>query len=230
LLAQVDSSVGGKVAVNHPAGKNLIGAFHQPDAVFADLGALQTLPERDYVSGLAEVVKYACLADDGFLEFLLANQQAVLARQPSVLEEIIARCCRYKAEIVALDEREEGPRMFLNLGHTYAHAIEAQGDFSLYTHGEAVAIGLSGALKLSERLAGLEAAAGEKIRSLLKGFGLPIKGAGLKPAKIYEALWHDKKALGGRLRWVLVKAPGAPFVTKEVPAETVMSVLEELML
>ena len=230
LLAQVDSSVGGKVAVNHRAGKNMIGAFHQPDAVFADLNVLHTLSERDYASGLAEVVKCACLTDDGLLAFLLENKQAILARQREALAELVARCCGYKAQIVALDEREDGPRMFLNFGHTYGHAIEAEGNFSLYTHGEAVAIGLAGALLLSERLAGLDTTISEKIRFLLTEFSLPVSSGGLNPAKVYDALWHDKKARSGRLRWILINAPGAPFIAKEVHVRMVMSVLNEIVL
>jgi 3-dehydroquinate synthase len=229
LLAQVDASVGGKVAVNHPAAKNMIGAFHQPDAVFADLGVLRTLSARDYASGLAEVVKTACLCGDKWLDFLVERQKAINAREPEALSETVAFCCAYKARIVAKDEREEGCRAFLNLGHTLAHAIEAQGNFGLYTHGEAVAIGLVGALLLSEKFAGLEKTVTRKVSALLSAFGLPLAANQADADKTFAALWHDKKALGGRLRWVLLKAPGEPALYDGLSADAVKNTLSALL-
>jgi 3-dehydroquinate synthase len=229
LLAQVDASVGGKVAVNHPAAKNMIGAFYQPDAVFAELGALKTLSARDYASGLAEVVKTACLGGEELLDFLLERRALTVARDPKTLSEIVSRCCQYKAWIVAGDEREKGQRMFLNLGHTFAHAIEAEGGFSLYTHGEAVAVGLLGALFLSEEFAGLPKSVREKVTELLTAFGLPLTAGQVDPDKTFAALWHDKKALGSKLRWVLLRAPGEPLVSDDLPPEAVRKVLSALL-
>jgi 3-dehydroquinate synthase len=228
LLAQVDAGVGGKVAINHPAGKNMIGAFYQPDAVFADLKTLETLPERDYASGLAEVIKTACL-DGGWLDFLLENRDLIIARDPEILGEIVGRCCQYKARIVASDERERGQRMFLNLGHTFAHAIETEGGFRLYTHGEAVAVGLLGALALSEEFAGLQKTVKQKVSELLSAFGLPLAADKVDPDKTFAALWRDKKALNDKLRWVLLKAPGEPFVSDSLPPEAARGALASLL-
>jgi 3-dehydroquinate synthase len=229
LLAQVDASVGGKVAINHPAGKNMIGAFHQPDAVFADLETLKTLPARDYASGLAEVIKTACLDGGGWLDFLLGRRDLIAARDLKVLGEIVSRCCRYKALIVAGDEREQGQRMFLNLGHTFAHAIEAEGGFRLYTHGEAVAVGLLGALALSEEFAGLQKNVRQEVSELLSAFGLPLTAGKVDPGRTFATLWRDKKALNNKLRWVLLKAPGEPLVKDGLPPEAVRETLAALL-
>lgn len=229
LLAQVDASVGGKTAVNHPAAKNMIGAFYQPDAVFAELGVLKTLSVRDYASGLAEVVKTACLDGGELLDFLLERRALVAARDPKTLSEIVCRCCQYKARIVAGDEREEGRRVFLNLGHTFAHAIEAEGGFRLYTHGEAVAVGLLGALSLSEEFAGLPKSIRAKVTELLKAFGLPLTAGQVDPDKVFTALWHDKKALKNKLRWVLLGAQGEPLVSDDLPPGAVRGILSALL-
>jgi 3-dehydroquinate synthase len=228
LLAQVDASVGGKVAVNHPAAKNMIGAFHQPDAVFADTGVLKTLPERDYASGLSEVVKTACLAGEGLLDFLMDRRGLIAARDLKTLEEVVGRSCQYKARIGAGAEREGGRRAFLNLGHTFAHAIEAEGGFRLYTHGEAVAVGLLGALALSEEFAGLEKSVKQKVSALLSAFGLPL-AAEVDLEKTFAALWHDKKALNGKLRWVLLGAPGEPLVKDGLPPAAAHRALSALV-
>ncbi len=229
LLAQTDSSVGGKVAVNHPAGKNMIGAFYQPDAVFASTDVLRTLSARDYASGLAEVVKYACLAGEEWLEFLTVNIESVLKRDSGVLEEIVARCCQYKSDIVAEDEKESGKRMWLNLGHTYGHAVEAAGGFSLYTHGEAVAIGLNGALLLSEAMGFALADKREQVCGLLSSLGLPVQAKGLSADKVYKNLLHDKKALDSNLRWVLLEKIGAPMVSQDVPIDVVRQVAGKIL-
>lgn len=230
LLAQVDSSVGGKVAVNHPLGKNMIGAFYQPDAVFAGTDTLDTLSERDYASGLAEVVKYACLDEDDFLEFLEKNADKILARDKSVLSEIIERSCRYKAKIVAEDEREGFKRMYLNLGHTYGHAVETEGGFSLYSHGEAVAIGLHGALLLSGEVYGLDSDFVKRIENLLQAFSLPVKATGIDRQKAFSCLWHDKKASGGKIKWVLLKDSGDISVRNDIDEQIVKEVMDKIII
>ena len=226
LLAQTDASVGGKVAINHPQGKNMIGAFHQPAAVFAATEVLKTLAERDYASGLAEVVKYACLDGDDWLAYLEENRQAIWQREQGVLAELILRCCEYKARIVAADEREGGLRMVLNLGHTYGHAVEAAGGFSVYTHGEAVAIGLHGVLALSRELGLCGGELVQRVCRLLEYFRLPLVAKGLPKEEIYENLWHDKKATGGKLTWVLLKSAGQPVIEKNVDELVVRKVLD----
>jgi 3-dehydroquinate synthase len=229
LLAQVDASVGGKVAVNHPAGKNMIGAFHQPDAVFADLASLQSLSPRDYASGLAEIVKTACLEGGGRLDFLAEQAGRIEERDEEVLSSLVAGACAYKAKIVEDDERETGVRMFLNLGHTYGHAIETEGGFSLYTHGEAVSIGLRGALLLSGEFASLAPQVTTKVSALLEKFHLPLKASGIDPERAYQALWHDKKAVDEKLRWVLLKKPGDALISKDIPLLKVREVLAGLV-
>lgn len=229
LLAQVDASVGGKVAVNHPLGKNMIGAFHQPDIVLADIHTLKSLSERDYASGLAEVVKYACLDEKDLLEFLETNSDKIIAKDDIVLSELIARCCEYKAFIVAADELESGKRMFLNLGHTYGHAVEAEGDFSLYTHGESVAIGLYGAMLLSEQVAGFSPDMTKRVCALLEKFGLPLVADKMDKTAVYENLWHDKKAINDNLQWVLLKKIGEAFVESNVANSALKKALENIV-
>ncbi len=229
LLAQTDSSVGGKVAVNHHSGKNMIGAFYQPDAVFINTDTLKTLSDRDYASGLAEVVKYACLAGEDWLEFLAANKEALLDKETGVLEEMVARCCRYKADIVAEDEKEAGKRMWLNLGHTYGHAAEAAGGFSRYTHGEAVAIGLYGALLLSEEMGLSPLGLADKVCALLRIFSLPVRADGMSVEEIHRFLSSDKKASDGQLRWVLLQGAGVPLISFAVPESMVRRVLQKLI-
>lgn len=230
LLAQVDSSVGGKVAVNHPKGKNMIGAFHQPDAVFADLNVLQTLSERDYASGLAEIVKYACLDGEDLLVYLERNVVKIKARDNEVLAELIALCCEYKAKIVAEDEREGSKRMYLNLGHTYGHAVETAGNFSKYSHGEAVAIGLHGALLLSQEVYSLNEYLVKRVLKLLKDFSLPVFAEGIDLEQVYAALWHDKKAMGGNLQWVLMAKAGDIHVRNDIKIDFVKKVLQKILL
>ena len=227
LLAQVDASVGGKVAVNHPLGKNMIGAFHQPDIVLADTDTLKTLSDRDYASGLAEVVKYACLAGEDLLAFLEVNSDKIIAKDDVIMADLIARCCEYKAMIVAADELESGQRMFLNLGHTYGHAVEAEGNFSRYTHGEAVSIGLYGAMLLSEQVAGFSPAMTQRVCALLEKFNLPLVAQAMDKKAVYENLWHDKKAVNDSLQWVLLSKIGEPFVDSSVDNEIVRQVVEK---
>ncbi len=219
LLAQVDSSVGGKTAVNHPAGKNLIGAFHQPVAVLADMDLLRTLPDREFAAGIAEVVKYGVIADAEFFDWLENNAEALLARTPAALAHAVGVSCRTKADVVAQDERESGRRAILNFGHTFGHAIEALTGYSRYLHGEAVAIGMVQAADLSSRLGLLDRRDARRVRVLLERFGLPVVPPELDAAEMLDAMGMDKKVVDGTLRLVLARSLGDVFVTSDVPPE-----------
>ncbi len=225
LLAMVDSSVGGKVAVNHPRAKNLIGAFHQPAGVWIDTAALDTLPEREYKSGLAEVVKYGVILDADFFAWLEAKQAAVLRRDPEAVRYVVTRCCRLKADVVEKDEREEtGLRAVLNYGHTFGHAFEAAGGYGAWLHGEAVAAGMVCASRLAERrgLVGPEVTA-RQVR-LLEAFGLPTAPQSWPADALLAAMRIDKKAEAGRLRFVLPRRLGE-VALYEVPEEDVRTIL-----
>jgi 3-dehydroquinate synthase len=228
LLAQVDSSVGGKVAVNHPAGKNLIGAFHQPRLVVADTDLLATLPARELASGLAEVVKYGIIADAAFFAYLEANSAAILARAPSVLGEIVRRSCEIKAAVVEQDEKESGLRMILNFGHTIGHAVEAAAGFARFSHGEAVAVGMHAAARLSAILGRCGPDTVAAVDALLARFGLPAAAPGYRPADLLAYLARDKKSIGGTVNWVLTGGIGRVAVSREVPEEAVLQVLDEI--
>lgn len=209
LLAMVDSSVGGKTAINHPLGKNLIGAFYQPQAVWIDPGLLHSLPQREYFSGLAEVVKYGFIYDCDFLMALYAMREKLLTREPECLEKVIARCCEIKATIVAQDEREQGVRALLNFGHTFGHAIEKVAGFGTVLHGEAVAIGMRQALMLSYRCQLLSEMDYLKGLQILQGFGFHLNMPEVcKLPALWEALTLDKKHQAKRLRFVLLKQLG----------------------
>ncbi len=204
LLAMVDSSVGGKTGVNLPAGKNLVGAFHQPCAVFADTSTLDSLPGREYRAGLAEVVKYGALGDAGFFAWLEQHAQALNARDTDTVAEAIARCCAHKAAIVARDETERGERALLNFGHTFGHALETECGYGTLLHGEAVAIGMCQAATLSAQLGMSDIADGPRLAALLATLGLPVAPpAGLDPDALLAHMRLDKKNLGGRLRLIL---------------------------
>ncbi len=205
LLAQVDSSVGGKVGVNLPGAKNMVGAFWQPTAVVIDTDVLATLPAREYRAGLAEVVKYGVILDAAFFEWLEAHVAEINAREPAAVRHLIARCCQLKAGVVAADEREQtGLRAVLNYGHTFCHAFEALTGYSQLLHGEAVAIGMLCASRLAERLGRIDASLTERQHRLLVAFGLPVDvPAQLDPNAILRAMSHDKKVEHGRLRFVL---------------------------
>ena len=211
LLAQVDSSVGGKTGVNHPAGKNLIGAFHQPRAVIVDAGTLDTLPDRELRAGLAEVIKYGAIADAGFFEWLEDNIDALLERNAEALVHAIRRSCELKAEIVAEDEREAGRRGILNFGHTFGHAIEHCQGYGEWLHGEAVAAGMVMAAMLSET--GCNDVA--RLVELIRRAGLPVKPPSVTADALRDAMRMDKKALGGSLRFVLLEKLGKAYVTSE---------------
>mgnify|MGYP005817548041 CR=1 FL=1 len=213
LLAQVDSSVGGKTGVNHAAGKNLIGAFHQPRTVLADTDALGTLPARELRAGLAEVIKYGLIRDAAFLAWLESALPRLLERDPEALAHAIRRSCEVKAEIVALDERESGPRALLNLGHTFGHAIEAAAGYGQWLHGEAVAMGTIMAVETSQRLGWLAAADVARVRALYAAAGLPLDAPRIGVERALELMRMDKKVLAGRVRLVLLRRLGEAVVT-----------------
>lgn len=228
LLAQVDSSVGGKTAVNHPLGKNLIGAFYQPRLVLIDPLVLNTLPDRELKAGLAEVIKYGIIADAGFFAYLARNADALLARDPAALTAVISRCCQLKAAVVARDERETSVRMLLNFGHTIGHAVEGVGGYAEYNHGEAVAIGMAGAAMLSSRLGLCPPAASTAVQQLLAAMGLPLTAPGYGVEEMLGYLARDKKVVDSKVNWVLMQELGQVVITEEVAAEQVRAVLEQL--
>ncbi|MCC7461660.1 MAG: 3-dehydroquinate synthase [Gammaproteobacteria bacterium] len=217
LLAHVDSSVGGKTAVNHPGGKNLIGAFHQPIAVVSDTDLLASLPDRELRSGIAEIIKYGLIRDAEFFGWLEHNIDALLARDPAALQHAIYRSCEIKAEVVGRDEREQGERAILNLGHTFGHAIEAATGYLEWLHGEAVATGLLIAADMSMRLGRLAGEDVERVRRLLLRAGLPVQAPriGVDGARGYMQI--DKKVRAGRVRLVLLQDIGAAEFTGEYP-------------
>ena len=225
LLAQVDSSVGGKVAVNHPLGKNLIGAFYQPDAVFMDLGLLATLPAREIWAGLGEIIKYGIICDADFFVWLEEHSAQVLALDPAAAAHMIARSCEIKADVVRQDEREEGLRRILNFGHTIAHAIEKETGYVRYRHGEAVAIGMIGAAQISEELGLLRTDECLRIEQMIRAMGLPQRAEGVTADAMYEDLFHDKKTVGGRIHWVVAEGIGTVVVRDDVPEEIVRKIL-----
>ncbi len=219
LLALVDSSVGGKTGVNLEQGKNLVGAFYQPIEVDADLDLLKTLPQREYVSGLAEVVKYGVIWDAAFFHLLEKNTNELLRRDPGLLESVIARCCEIKAEVVAMDEREIGPRAILNFGHTLGHALEKAGGYGRWLHGEAVAMGMHYAAHLSVKVSGFAHTDAVRVSNLLQALGLPVQpeaNAQTSWSHLREAMLSDKKTLKKRPRFVLSQKLGAAVVGCEV--------------
>jgi 3-dehydroquinate synthase len=204
LLAQVDSSVGGKVGVNLPAAKNIVGAFWQPSGVLIDTNVLSTLPPREYVSGLAEVVKYGVILDAEFFEYLEENVAALNGRDAAVLASVVARCCRLKADVVERDEREEtGLRAVLNYGHTYAHAFETVTAYGTLLHGEAVAMGMMCAARLAQSLGRVDQSFVARQENLLRILRLPVEAPQVDPQSVLEAMGRDKKTEHGRLRFVL---------------------------
>jgi 3-dehydroquinate synthase len=217
LLAQADASVGGKTGVNHPAGKNLIGAFHQPTAVITDLAALASLPERELRAGLAEVLKCALICDADFFVWLEANIEALMAKRPEALTHAIRRCCEIKATIVRRDERESGDRALLNFGHTFGHAIEAATSYDSWLHGEAVAAGIMMAATMSNEAGLLAAADLARVRALLERAALPLTARGVSGADALAHMRVDKKVKGGRVRFVLLRRIGEAFVTADYP-------------
>ncbi|MGH8230087.1 MAG: 3-dehydroquinate synthase, partial [Steroidobacteraceae bacterium] len=217
LLAQVDSSVGGKTGVNHPGGKNLIGAFHQPVAVIADTRTLETLPERELRAGLAEVIKYGLIHDAQFYAWLEAHLERLLAREPEALAHAIRRSCEIKAEIVGRDEREQGERAHLNLGHTFGHAIEAATGYASWLHGEAVGAGMLMAAAMSRECGTLAPPEVERLQALLERAGLPVAAREVPARAALEHMRIDKKVKRGRIRLVLLHGIGAAYVTGDYP-------------
>jgi 3-dehydroquinate synthase len=226
LLAQVDSSVGGKTAINHPLGKNMIGAFYQPKLVLADIDTLNTLPDRELSAGLAEVIKYGLIRDPAFLTWLEANLERLRARDPEALAYAVERSCRNKAEVVAADETEQGERALLNLGHTFGHAIETGLGYGEWLHGEAVAAGTMMAADLSRRLGWLQGEDIERIAELFARAGLPVWGPRLGAARYLELMAHDKKVEAGKLRLVLLREVGRAVIHGEATAEDIAAAIE----
>ena len=226
LLSLVDSSVGGKTAINHPLGKNMIGAFYQPQLVLADIATLDTLPDRELRAGLAEVIKYGLIRDPEFFVWLEANIEKLLAKDKDALAYAVHRSCANKAEVVAADERETGERALLNLGHTFGHAIETGIGYGEWLHGEAIAAGTLIASELSQRLGWLDAAAVSRIESLFVRCGLPVFGAPLGAARYMELMRHDKKVQDGRLRLVLLKAVGSAVVSDVASEAMIVAAIE----
>ncbi|MDR2012753.1 MAG: 3-dehydroquinate synthase [Rhodanobacter sp.] len=226
VLAMVDSSVGGKTGVNLPAGKNLVGAFHQPRAVIADTDTLKTLPDREYRAGLAEVVKYGAIGDAAFFAWLEAHAAALNARDDGALVEAIAQSCRHKAGVVQRDERELGERALLNFGHTFAHALETETGYGTLLHGEAVAMGMLLAARLSADLKRAPAADAERLARLLSALHLPIRPPPCATAHLIEHMRLDKKNLGGRLRLILWRALGHAQIVADVAEESIAEVLD----
>lgn len=225
LLAQVDSSVGGKTAINHPLGKNMIGAFYQPRVVIADTDTLKTLPERELSAGLAEVIKYGLIGDFTFFEWLETNMDRLVAREPAALAHAIQVSCRNKATVVAADEREEGVRALLNFGHTFGHAIESGLGYGQWLHGEAVAAGMVIAARVSHEMGLVDHQCVSRTVKLLQRAGLPVRGPRLGVNRYLELMGHDKKVEGGKIRFVLLKKIGEAFVSAAVPGEALATVL-----
>jgi 3-dehydroquinate synthase len=226
LLAQVDSSVGGKTAVNHPLGKNMIGAFYQPQAVFIDTQVLESLPPREYAAGLAEVVKYGLLCDRDFYAWLEREREPLLQRDPAVLAQAIERSCAAKARIVAADEREGGQRALLNLGHTFAHAIEAGQGYGTWLHGEAVAAGMVLAARLSAQRGWISSAEVEGLVDWLQAMGLPVGPPEMPLDTWLGHMARDKKVIDGKLRLILLRAVGEAAIVDDVSAAELTSFLQ----
>lgn len=228
LLAQVDAAIGGKTAIDHPRAKNLVGAFHQPRVVLVDPTALTTLPEREFRSGLAEVVKHGIVLDADYFADLEKNRVALVAREIETLTRVVAGSCRLKASVVERDEQEAELRAVLNYGHTIGHAVEAVTGYARWTHGEAVSLGIAAEARLAERLGvGSRETANRQIE-LLRAVGLPVRDSGAAPSAVLEALGRDKKSREGRVPFVLAPEIGRFTVVFDVPREAVLETLREL--
>ena len=219
LLSQVDSSVGGKTGINHPLGKNMIGAFQQPQVVLADMAQLSTLPDRELSAGLAEVIKYALLGDLDFLVWLEQNMDGLVGRDSALLAEAVYRSCAHKARIVANDEKEQGERALLNLGHTFGHAIESYLGYGVWLHGEAVATGMVMAADLSQRMGWISAEDLQRTKKIIQRAHLPVKCPAIPLDEFLAYMAHDKKVLNGQLRLVLMKSLGQAVISKEFDVE-----------
>jgi 3-dehydroquinate synthase len=225
LLSLVDSSVGGKTAINHPTAKNMIGVFYQPRLVLADLETLQTLSKKEYRAGLAEVVKYGVIADIKLFEFLENNYQEILNLDHKLLTHIVETSCAIKAGVVEKDERESHYRMILNFGHTFGHAIESLTDYSQFVHGEAVAIGMVLAAQLSHSVGKCSEETPKRLQSLLKKLGLPVDMPLLNSSAVVESLYHDKKTMDHKIKFILVNEIGSIEIVDQVSEEEILKVL-----
>ncbi len=229
LLSQVDSSVGGKTGVNHPRGKNMVGAFHQPRSVIIDVATLQSLPPREFSAGLAEVIKYGLIRDPRFFAWLEANMDLLMARNVETLAEAIERSCQNKADVVAADERETGERATLNLGHTFGHAIETASGYGNWLHGEAVGAGMVMAARVSQRLGWLSNQDFERARALIARAGLPIGPPSIAPEKFLSLMQVDKKNISGSIRLVLLKGVGYAVITDDFSFSALQETLVEFL-
>ena len=225
LLAQVDSSVGGKTGINHPLGKNMIGAFYQPQVVLADIATLNTLSNQHLYAGIAEVIKYGLIRDVPFFEWLEQNMEKLLAREPEALHYAVTQSCQNKADVVGVDERESGERALLNLGHTFGHAIETGLGYGAWLHGEGVAAGTIMAADLSRRLGWINDAEVERTQRLFERAKLPVVAPALGSEKYLQLMGMDKKVQGGKMRFVLLKAIGHAIVSGDVPEELLLQTL-----
>ncbi len=228
LLAQVDSSIGGKVAVNHRKGKNLIGAFHQPLIVWSDLDTMKTLPYRELLNGLAENIKHGIIADATLFEYIKDNLPRILALEKGSLTQLVSKSCKVKTAVVELDEKEKGVRATLNLGHTFGHAVENLTAYRRFRHGEAVALGIAAASRLACQLKMLSETDQDEIVDLIGRAGLPVGGTGLNPEDLYDALIYDKKVLGGKIRFVLPVKVGKAEVVEGIAKKDVVWAFESI--
>ncbi|AEA33204.1 3-dehydroquinate synthase [Hippea maritima] len=228
LLAMVDSSIGGKTAINYGNLKNIIGSFYQPEAVFVDVSFLKTLPDREYISAFAEIVKYGIIRDKELFEFLGANIKAIRDRNDKVIRLLIEKSIKNKVEVVEADEKEKGLRTILNFGHTFAHAIESLTEYKVYLHGEAVAIGMIMALGLSKRLELIDDSLINQVRSLLEGMGLPYRlDMDIKAEEAYEIMLKDKKNKESALRFILTRGVGNSIISSGIAKEVIMDAINE---
>ncbi|MEE8373810.1 MAG: 3-dehydroquinate synthase, partial [Dehalococcoidia bacterium] len=229
VIGMVDSAIGGKVGINHPSGKNLIGAFYQPRLVLADVETLTTLPRREQVSGWAEVAKHALIRDPDLLELLEKRARQLTELYPEVVTDIVARSAEIKAKIVSEDEKERGIRVILNYGHTIGHGLETATDYERFLHGEAVAIGMMGAAAISRRMGLLSQEDAERQQTLLAALGLPIRSSDVAVENVLQAVELDKKVRGRKVRWVLLSGIGQVEVRDDVPYEVVETAIRELL-
>ncbi|HNY84872.1 MAG TPA: 3-dehydroquinate synthase [Candidatus Hydrogenedentes bacterium] len=229
IVAQVDSSVGGKTGVNHPLGKNTIGAFHQPDGVFIDLAMLSTLPDRELRAGMAEVIKHGVIADADLFAYLEENAARILAKDLDALRVPVVRSCEIKAAVVAADEREQGLRANLNYGHTFGHAIETASGYARFLHGEAVALGMCAAGELGRLLGLVDAAFAERQRACCAAFGLPVRWPEMPLEETLAAMKHDKKARAGTLKFIVPAGMGMVVHRTDIPPELARAALETLL-
>lgn len=227
LLSQVDSSVGGKTAINHPLGKNMIGAFYQPQAVFIGLNTLETLPKREFAAGMAEVIKYALLGDCEFLSYLETQLEAIQAQEVSALRQVIHRCCQMKADIVAQDEKEHGVRAYLNLGHTFGHAIETEMGYGVWLHGEAVAAGMILACRLSEQLGNIKSEDTQRVIELTQRANLPVEAPAMPLSTWIAHMQHDKKVQNGQMRFVALQQLGQAYLLNGIGTEDLQTILPQ---